>query len=428
MERHVVIIGGGPGGATLGCYLSKAGIKNTILERAVFPRPHVGESMVPSTTRIFKDIGFLPVMEREGFVRKFGASWHPVKGHSSLCIEFKEFPQEGVDQEYTYHVDRSRFDTLLLKHAESLGSQVHQGVRVKQVLFDGDKAVGVQVNVGGKDEEIPADIVVDASGRHTVLGTQLSLKEKDTNFNQFAVHGWFNGVDRGARPDDIHIHFLPCKRGWVWQIPITEETTSIGVVAEREVFLQGKRDHAAWFKELSHSAPDIADAMRNASPVNDLTVEADYSYSMRTFVGNGWMLIGDAARFVDPIFSSGMSVAMYSAKFASERILKALESGDTSRAVLEPYETRLKMGTSIWYEFILLYYKLLPVFTHFIVKEDYRMQVLQLLQGEVYDRQEAPVLKAMREFIAKVEAKEGHLLSGAVDRELMIDLEKASMS
>ncbi len=422
---QVVIIGGGPGGAVLGCYLSKAGIKNTILERAVFPRPHVGESMVPSTTRIFEEIGFLPVMEREGFVRKYGASWHPVKGNSSLCIEFKEFPQPGVDQDYTYHVDRSRFDMLLLEHAESLGSQVHQGVRVKRVLFEGDTAVGVEVDMAGESVEIPADIVVDASGRNTLLGTQLSLKEKDPNFNQFAVHGWFKGVDRGPRPDDIHIHFLPVKRGWVWQIPITEDITSIGVVAEREVFRQGKRDHAAWFKELSVSAPDIAAAMRNATQVKDFCVEGDYSYSMRTFVGNGWLLIGDAARFVDPIFSSGMSVAMYSAKFAAERILSALESGDVRREVFEPYEKRLKMGTSIWYEFILLYYKLLPVFTHFIVKKDYRLQVLQLLQGDVYDRGEAPVLRAMREFIAAVENNEGHLLSDAVDPELMIDLEAA---
>jgi len=132
----VIIIGGGPAGSTAGSYLSKAGIKNVIFESSNHPRAHVGESMVTSTTRVFRDIGFLEVMEREGFVRKYGASWHAPNGRE-FAIEFKEFPQPGVDQDYTYHVDRSKLDLLLLKHAEKLGSKVYQGVHVKQVLFDG---------------------------------------------------------------------------------------------------------------------------------------------------------------------------------------------------------------------------------------------------------------------------------------------------
>jgi 1H-pyrrole-2-carbonyl-[peptidyl-carrier protein] chlorinase len=421
MEQPVVIIGGGPGGSALGCYLSKAGIKNVIFEREVHPRPHVGESMVPSTTRVFQDLGFLEVLERERCVRKYGASWHPANGKASLCIEFKEFPQEDITQDYTYHVDRAKFDMLLFKHAESLGSTVYQGVRVKKVLFEGDKAAGVQVEIAGKTVDVPARMVVDASGRHTFLGTQLGLKEKDSNFNQFAVHAWFENVDRGVRPDDIHIHFLPVKRGWVWQIPITDEITSIGVVAERAVFRQGKGDYGAWFGDLIKSAPDIEQAMSGARQVNEFKVEADYSYAMKSFVGNNWLLIGDAARFVDPIFSSGVSVAMYSAKFASERIQQAIELNDFRKAVFEPYEARLRGGTSIWYEFILMYYKLLPIFTHFIAKKDYRLQVLQLLQGEVYDRKEAPVLDAMRQFIGKVEDTDGHLLSVALDKELSVE-------
>ena len=425
MGGTVVIIGGGPGGSALGCYLSKAGISNVIFERDMHPRPHVGESMVPATTRVLNELGFLRTMEEGGFIKKYGASWHPSGSQSNLFIEFSEFPQPDIKQDYTYHVDRAKFDLLFLKHAESLGSTVYQGVRVKKVLFEGDRAVGVEVDLAGQSVKVHADLVVDASGRQTLLGTQLSLKQKDPHFNQFAVHGWFEGVERGVRPEDIHIHFLPVKRGWVWQIPISERVTSIGVVAEREVFRQAKGDYEKWFAELVNSAPAIAGAMKKARRISGLNVEGDYSYSMDSFVGDGWMLIGDAARFVDPIFSSGISVALYSAKFAADRIQRAFEINDFGKAVLAPYEARLRKGTSIWHEFILLYYKMLPVFTHFVSKKGYRAQVHQLLQGEVYDREEVPVLKAMRAFIENVLSTEGHLLSDSIDTDISLDAASA---
>src|SRR5687768_42431 len=133
--NDVIIIGGGPAASAMGSFLSKAGIKNLILEAANHPRQHVGESMVTSSTRVFRELNFLETLEREGFVHKYGASWHAFNGQE-FAIWFKEFPQEGVDQEYTYHVDRAKLDILMLKHAESLGSEIYQGVRVSEVLFE----------------------------------------------------------------------------------------------------------------------------------------------------------------------------------------------------------------------------------------------------------------------------------------------------
>ncbi len=236
----VIIIGGGPAGAALGCYLSKAGIKNTIIEKANHPRDHVGESLVTNTTRIFQEIGFVATMEREGFVHKYGAAWHPPSSTGSVSIVFSEFPVEGVNQPYSYHVDREKFDLQLLKHAESLGSQVWQGIPVTKVLFEDGQANGVRVRLGSQEVDLPAKIVVDASGRDTFLGRHLRIKEKDPLFNQYAIHGWFEGVDR-SNPETgefIHIYFLPIEKGWVWQIPITEEVTSIGVVTEKKDFLK----------------------------------------------------------------------------------------------------------------------------------------------------------------------------------------------
>ena len=407
----VIIIGGGPAGSILGCYLSMAGISHTIFESAIHPRPHVGESMVTATTRVFQEIGFLETMEREGFIRKYGASWHPPTNTGEFAIEFGEFPQEGVDQDYTYHVDRRKFDLLLLKHAESLGSKIYQGVHVKKVLFENDRATGVRIRVADREIDLSCKIVVDASGRHTLLGNQLGLKRKDPIFNQYAVHAWFENVDKGEghTADFIHVYFLPVERGWVWQIPITDKITSVGVVAEKEVFKQSKMNIENYFQSHVTFSPDLARAMRHARRINDFKTEGDYSYKMERLVGDGYLMIGDAARFVDPIFSSGVSVAAHSAKFAAARIQYALKIGDFSEAVLKPYEDKLRRGVDIWYEFIRLYYKLLPLFTLFIQSKQHRLAVLRLLQGEVYDRQEVPVLRAMREFIEEVEKSGNHV-------------------
>lgn len=411
--NDVIIIGGGPAGSALGCYLSMMGINHLIIEGAIFPREHVGESMVTSSTRVLKEIGMLPIMEREGFVKKYGASWHAPTG-KEFAIRFAEFPQQGVDQDYTYHVDRSKLDLLMLKRAEELGSKIYQGVRVQKVLFEGDRACGVRVKIGDSEVDLPCKVVVDASGRSTLLGNQLKIKQKDPIFNQYAVHAWFKHLDKGnaTTADYIHIYFLPVERGWVWQIPITEEITSVGVVAEREVFREAKLDLEGYFSKYTQTNPDLARAMRGAQRINEFKTEGDYSYCMDKFVGDGYMMIGDAARFVDPIFSSGVSIALYGAKYAAAQIHQAFATGDFSAATFWPYEDRSRKGVGIWYEFIRLYYKLLPLFTHFIQSKEHRLQVLQLLQGEVYDRNEVPVLQAMRNYVQAVEKSDNHLFKG----------------
>ena len=414
--KNVVIIGGGPGGATLGCYLARAGIRTTLYEAAAHPRPHVGESLVPSTTRIFEEIGFLSTMESAGFVHKYGASWHPPNRRGEVFIEFKEFPQAGIKQDHTYHVDRAKFDHLLFRHAAGLGVEVHENAAVKEVLMDQGKACGVRVDIAGQVREVAADVVVDASGRRAVLGRQLGLLEKDKQFDQFALHAWFTGVERGGcdRDSDIHIYFLPAERGWVWQIPITESgteaVTSIGVVVDRRIFKTMDHDLESWFDSMIQTSPDVARAMANAVRIRDFRREGDYSYSMRRFTGPGYLLIGDAARFVDPIFSSGVSVAMHSAKFAAEAICAHLLEDAPQAQVFERYQERLRAGCNVWYEFICSYYRLLPLFTLFIQDERYRLEILQLLQGDVYDRGEVAVLDEMRKFIAEVENNEEHLM------------------
>ena len=251
-DFDIGIIGGGPGGSAMAAYLSKAGLSCAIFEREIFPRPHVGESLVPSSTRVFKELGFLETMDEAGFPHKFGAAWTTTgigsvytdsfEGLEADChvgIRFEERVQPGVDRNYTFHVDRGKFDQLLLQHAHKLGATVYEGVRVQDVDFSTPGHPVIHSLIGGQQVNTSVKLVVDASGRRTLLGNQLKLRIQDSVFDQYAIHTWFEDYNRKAMAKDasqyefIFIHFLPLTNSWVWQIPITETITSIGVVTQK---------------------------------------------------------------------------------------------------------------------------------------------------------------------------------------------------
>jgi len=411
LDARVIVIGGGPAGSTLGAYLARAGISHMLLDQAVHPRRHVGESLVCSTTRIFQEIDFLPVMEREPFVRKHGALWTHWNDQREYVIRFREIPELGLTQDYTYHVDRGRFDQLLLQHAARQGSRVLEGARVERIEFGPDgAATGVRVRQNGAERLLRCKLVVDASGRHTVLGSQLRLKRHDALFDQFAVHNWFEGVDRGPAEtsDYIHLHVLPMPRAWVWLIPINPTVTSIGIVTKGAHFTKSNEPVDQFFARHIASHPLLARRTAAARPLHEFSREGNYSYVMERLAGNGWVLVGDAARFVDPIFSSGVSVAMESAKRAADAIIRALALNDVSADAFVEYERVVRTGVDIWREFIVLYYQLPPLFLDLIARPETQRQLTRLLQGDVYDHASVPILEQMRAAIKAIAADKQH--------------------
>ncbi len=412
-DLDVIVIGGGPAGSAMSSYLAKGGYRVALFEREIHPREHVGESLVPATNRVLEDIGFWEKMDRYGFVLKPGATWTGYKGKvgSEVVVTFADAPMENINQDYTYHVDRARFDSELLKHAQTLGVNVVQGANVLKVLQDETgRACGVRIRILDKELDFSSRYVVDASGRRGLVGKQLGLWEKDQQFDQMAIYSWFDNV-KPPSPETaeyIHVHFLPIERGWVWQIPIYEGITSVGVVVEKEVFQKAGKDYEGFFNEAVQLSNNTKHILSEATRIRDWYVEADYSYKMNELVGDGWLLVGDAARFVDPIFSSGVSVAVNSAKFAFEALDTALKGGD-ERVAFEAYNEKVKRGVQIWYEWITIYYRLQALFTFLGRDKENKRQMQQLLQGDVYDRNAVDVLDRMKALVKTVEESEGHL-------------------
>lgn len=403
-DFDVIIIGGGPAGSVLGSLLAQGGYRALILERDIHPRDHVGESLTPSTNFIFKKIGFLEKMEDAGFVHKPGAAWTapraPVGKYVSISLG--EFPPPGAFQCYTYNVERDVFDAMLIRHAHELGAKVLQGVSVQKILFSGDRAVGVRVKaVDGWERDLGARFVIDASGRSCILATQLGLKTRDSEFNQLGMFSWFKGVDGGPAGTEgmLWLHFLGLEKGWAWQIPLRNGIWSIGIVTDKADFKKGSVSHDEFFADMLSRNRTFEYYMRNAQRIRPWWAEGDYTYSITKLAGKGWLLIGDALRFVDPIFSTGVDVATYSAQYAYEAI-DAVFRGADEECSFKAFEHRVSDGVEAWYRLIALFYKLQNLFTYFATKQEHREAVVRILQGNLY--QPEPLQRA-REMIAKME-------------------------
>jgi 1H-pyrrole-2-carbonyl-[peptidyl-carrier protein] chlorinase len=427
-DFDVGIIGGGPAGASIAAYLARAGVSCVVFESELFPRPHVGESLVPSSNRVFQDLDFIRVMEENRFPRKYGAVWtaadnprfydHDFEGMAPDCradIDFADRLPPGVRQIHTYHVDRGKFDLLLLQHANQLGAKVYEGVIVRGVDFSDPDGATIHYSIGKREVSTRVRMVADATGRRTLLARQLKWRIPDPVFDQYAIHTWFDGFDRqslayrGSIENYIFVHFLPLSNTWMWQIPITETITSIGVVTQKKNFPRTREAREQFFWDCLAARPELHDAVRASTQMRPFKEEGDYSYACTQLAGDRLVLVGDAGRFVDPIFSTGVSIALNSSRFASRDIIAALERDDLGRASFETFETTMRRGTRNWYRFISVYYRLNLLFTAFVTDRRYKQDVLKLLQGDVYDEDEPEVLTKMRGIVTEVERNPDHI-------------------
>ena len=322
----VAVVGGGPAGASAGAWLAQRGRRVVVLEREEFPRFSVGESLLPHGNDLLRRIGVWDKLEAAGFMRKYGAEF--CTGDRRRMLRFWFGRNLGPEYAYSFQVERAKFDRLLLDHARESGCEVLQPARAMGLEADGD-GVSLGCAVGGETRSIRARWLLDASGRGAFAGSRLEFRREATQpGRRIAVYGHFRGVFRNGGRAEGHITIVRCPDAWCWMIPLSGGITSVGwVLPARRGPGAPPLDPEAAFESAVEGAPEVRERMRGAEALGGLRTTGDYSWKHASFAGERVLLLGDAAGFVDPIFSSGVTLALQSALRASELVVQADSRG-----------------------------------------------------------------------------------------------------
>lgn len=346
-DPDVVVIGGGPAGAAASTLLARDGHRVRLFEREHFPRFHIGESMIPHTYHVLQRMGFLDTMRGSHFVKKYSVQF--ISEHGKLSEPFYFTDHDPHESSQTWQVRRSEFDDAMLRHARSQGVDVQEGVRVLEVLFEGDRAIGVRIKADGEDERIvKSRVVVDASGQSSMIIDRLGLREWDPVLRKAAVWTYWKGAYRDAGRDEGATIVLQTKgkKGWFWYIPLHDDVLSVGVVAAHDYLFDGRDSkdlEKIYFEEVAR-CPGLQPRLANATRCDIFRAQREYSYRSRQAAGDGWVVVGDAFGFLDPLYSSGLLLALSSAGMAADAISAALRAGDTSEKRLRIWEPLYVQG------------------------------------------------------------------------------------
>jgi FADH2-dependent halogenase len=373
--HDVVVIGGGPAGSTAATLLAQQGVSVTLLERERFPRFQIGESLLPYNNDLFARLGVTDQLAEGDFFPKFGAFF--VTGDGSTSYRFR-FDQRLHDPyRRAFQVKRSEFDHLLLKNAAKHGVDVREETPVTSI--DLSDPNGVTIN-----DEIRAKFVIDASGHHSLIGNRQSMRDDVQSLKKIAFFAHYENVPRAEGKDAGNTVVVILRDAWFWMIPINADVMSVGLVVDRSHVMSCGLDSQQLLEQTIAQTPWIADRMKNAERVTQIYARKDFSFRMRHLVGDNFALIGDAAGFLDPIFSTGVFMAMQSADMVVDGVLLRLNSGTVE--YLDDYERRMQRGLDKYMRFIEQFYDrgFLEVFLH--PTEHFGMldAVVGVLAGDIF--------------------------------------------
>jgi flavin-dependent dehydrogenase len=402
---EVVVIGGGPGGAVVAARLAQKGRRVTVYERDRFPRFHLGESLLPQSMPVLEALGVLEDVDSR-FIRKHGANFHDSTSGRTARFDFADAFQ--AEHKNAYQVPRDTFDDLLLRRAEALGAEVHEGHSVTRVRFEGSRAVGVDVE--GPDGSVRshgAQVVVDATGRDALLAHATRSTTRIPSLDTMALFSHFEGAwrDEGERAGDIQIVVFGWDRskegepaGWFWFIPFKDGRTSVGVVAQGAWSRARKGESAEeLFARAVRESPVATRFLEGATQLWPARATADFSFKVRDLSGDGWLAVGDSGGFIDPLFSTGAHLAMHGGFHAADAIDAALHGGDVSKARFHAWEDDVRRGTDTFLTMVESFYRgMLPPLLFADKPHPYLRHVItSLLSGNVFD-EEARWLKDAR--------------------------------
>lgn len=352
-EFDVVVIGGGPGGASAGAKLAQQGFSTLVVEKATFPRFHIGESLLPYMAGLLDQMGLLEGFRSGGYVAKCGAEFTDENG----CFRRVSFEDQGPGRYHqTFQVERSRFDTALLDHARSSGAEVVTPATMNRIVVDDGRVVGMRYRLDGEDHHVRCRYVLDASGRSGRIAQMFGLRRTVESLRMVAVYRHFAGVSEENNPGcqgDIQIGNHA--DGWVWAIPVSDDAISIGTVMTKDTFRRESPE--VIFAEHYGRVPRIAKRLHGTAPRTELRIETDYCYVSDQVTGPGWFMIGDAGCFVDPIFSGGVYLAMVTGRQAAHEVARALRDPAHADTYQASYESFFKTGYDTYFRLIHGFYE-----------------------------------------------------------------------
>jgi flavin-dependent dehydrogenase len=387
IERcEVLVVGGGPAGSTMAALLAERGRRVVLIEKDRHPRFHIGESLLPLNLPLFDRLGVRDPIERMA-MPKYGVEFVSPYHGKTVSYDFanawdKNFP-------YSYQVRRSEFDHLLLKNAAAKGAVILEGVRVTEVAFSAPGGAEITArDEAGEVRRWRADFLVDATGRDTLLANQLGLKERNRRHESAAIFGHFRGARRLPGKAEGNISIFWFDHGWFWFIPLADGTTSIGAVCPPGYFKKRKGDLTEFFMATIALCPEIADRLKEAELVAPAIATGNYSYKSRRMSGRSFIMVGDAFAFIDPVFSTGVYLAMTMSFLGADAVDDCLKAPAQAARRLKRYEKEARRGLAAftWY----IYRIRMPAFRNLLMspRPPWRMAeaVLSLLAGDVFGR------------------------------------------
>ena len=349
----VAIIGGGPAGSTAATFLARKGRKVIVLEKEKFPRFHIGESLLPYSMGAFERLGVREKLDAR-FLPKFGAEISTTCGTNIAKFYFKDGYRTPPPQ--AYQVTRSEFDKVLLDHSAENGAEVREGTSVENLAF-GENEIGITIKNAGQTQKISARYVLDCSGRNSVIGSHFKLRQSYPNLKKFSIFAHYENVARDAGPDGTFIRIIRGVSYWFWMIPLTATKMSIGVVMDAADFRAMKKTPEAALEDFLREQPMISNRMADATRVTEVYSVSDYSYRNSRLFGDRWLLAGDAAGFIDPVFSTGVFLAIRSGENAANSLDAVLKNPGKKESVFKKYERSVRRVMNLYLRFVSNWYK-----------------------------------------------------------------------
>lgn len=412
-----IVIGGGPAGSTVATLVAEQGYRVLLLERKTEPSFKIGESLIPATYWTFKRLGMLEKLRKSHFPQKYSVQFYSRTGKASNPFYF--FQTNPHESAVTWQVLRSEFDQMLLDNAKEKGVEVRRGVNVRKVLFEEDRAVGVVAqNVGrharapartvaaGNRETLTGTVIVDSTGQVSLIGRQLNLHTTEPNLKKASLFTHYKAGHRDAGIDEGATLILHTeeKDSWFWSIPLPYNRTSIGVVGELDYLLQNRREangklnaQKIFTEELAKCAP-LQRRLEGARQLFPIQSTKDFSYRANRIAGNNWVLVGDAFGFLDPVYSTGLFLALKSGEMAADALIEAFRKNDFSEAQLGSFGPAFVKGMEAFRKLVYAFYTKEFSFARFLSKyPEHQSGIIDILSGDVFRKDVTHIFPAMAE-------------------------------